>query len=191
MTQNLEESIDRQISPQAKAILKLNATAAYTELVVQGPGDDPARQMLQKLQAGDLFINAPANMENSQAALAALWLWHDWLDESHVISQKISSPTGSFWHGIMHRREGDFSNSKYWFARCEGHPALKAIAQQVESAFDRSLVSELIAGGIWHPDRFVDWVERAHLDANHATRAAVIQLQQLEWRTLFSFCVTK
>lgn len=190
MTQNLEESIDGKISPQAKAILKLNATAAYTELVVKGPGHDPARQMLQKLQAGDLFIDVPANMENSQAALAALWLWHDWLDESHVISQKISSATGSFWHGIMHRREGDFSNSKYWFARCEGHPALKTIAQQVESAFDRSLVSELTAGGIWHPDCFVDWVERAHLDANHATRARVIKLQQLEWRTLFSFCGT-
>jgi hypothetical protein len=30
----------------------------------------------------------------------------------------------SFWHAIMHRREGDFWNSKYWYARCRNHPAL-------------------------------------------------------------------
>ena len=47
--------------------------------------------------------------------LAGVWLLHDYLDESHTISQRIDTPSGSFWHGIMHRREGDFSNAKYWF----------------------------------------------------------------------------
>ena len=37
---------------------------------------------------------------------AALWLYADDLDRSHRICQQIEDATGSFWHGIMHRREG-------------------------------------------------------------------------------------
>ena len=56
-----------------------------------------------------------AILDMAQACLAGLWLYHDFLDESHSISQEIATSTGSFWHGIMHRREPDPSNAKYWF----------------------------------------------------------------------------
>jgi hypothetical protein len=51
---------------------------------------------------------------------AGLWLYVDDLDRSHHVSQSIETPVGSYWHGIMHRREGDFSNAKYWFRRATG-----------------------------------------------------------------------
>ena len=44
--------------------------------------------------------------------MSGLWLLAGDLDRSHTISQSIGSAEGSFWHAIMHRREGDFGNSK-------------------------------------------------------------------------------
>src|SRR5947207_15523927 len=75
-----------------------------------------------------MLDGAVRNEADADAMLAGLWLWHDWLDESHTLSQSLVSATGSFWHAIMHRREGDFSNAKYWYARCRTHPALRVIA---------------------------------------------------------------
>jgi hypothetical protein len=30
--------------------------------------------------------------------LSGLWLWHDFLDRSHEISQAVHTASGSFWH---------------------------------------------------------------------------------------------
>jgi hypothetical protein len=61
------------------------------------------------------------------ALCAGLWLYVDALERSHQISQGLEDATGSFWHGIMHRREGDFSNAHYWFRRMGAHPALRSL----------------------------------------------------------------
>jgi hypothetical protein len=46
------------------------------------------------------------------ACRAGLWLYHNYLDESHTISQELHTTTGSYWHALMHRREPDFDKSK-------------------------------------------------------------------------------
>src|SRR4029079_6033740 len=85
----------------------------------------PDRAMRGKLEAATLdvaFAHAKvADRDMPRACLAGLWLVYDFLDESHRISQDIDTSTGSFWHGVMHRREGDFSNGKYWFRRVGSH----------------------------------------------------------------------
>jgi hypothetical protein len=96
--------------------------------------------------------------------VSALWLYVDELDRSHVVSQGIDDTTGSFWHGIMHRREGDFSNSHYWFRKVGTHPAMAQI-----SGYD--------------PHQLIDDVEAAGADVE-----ALVDLQRREWQTLFSWC---
>ena len=77
---------------------------------------------LDALTIDSAFAHAHVvDQDMAQCCFAAVWLLHDELDQSHRISQDVDTPTGSFWHGIMHRREGDFSNSKYWFARIGRH----------------------------------------------------------------------
>ena len=90
-----------------------------------GPGspNQNAFKLLQALNIEQAFN--PHEIKNSSMAsgcLAGLWLYHDGLEESNRISQGISTTTGSFWHGIMHRREPDSWNSKYWFDRVGHHP---------------------------------------------------------------------
>ncbi len=60
--------------------------------------------------------------------LAGLHLLAGDLEASHQISQSLETPEGSFWHAIMHRREGDFSNAKYWFRRVGRHQVLDLLA---------------------------------------------------------------
>lgn len=48
--------------------------------------------------------------------LKALWYdgkgnWH----EAHQIAQDIPSKEGSLIHAYLHRKEGDFSNARYWY----------------------------------------------------------------------------
>ncbi|WP_432798606.1 hypothetical protein [Poriferisphaera sp. WC338] len=102
---------------------------------------------------------------------AGLWLYADQLERSHRISQSISSPTGSYWHGIMHRREGDFWNSKYWFRQAANHPAMQSSRLTDYNPFD-----------------FVDAVEATH-QAGEDHSLDLIHIQQQEWRMLFDWCL--
>lgn len=95
---------------------------------------------------------------------AAIWLYVDDLDRSHTISQGIPGPVGAYWHGIMHRREGDFWNAKYWFRRAMG-------------------IDLGIAG--YEPSQFVDQVEAA----GGANPADLVEMQRKEWMALFTYCV--
>jgi len=103
----------------------------------------------------------------AQACLAGLRLLANDLDASHRISQEIATPEGSFWHAIMHRREGDFGNAKYWFRRVGRHPVLESLAVD--------------------PFRFVDQVEQC-VRRGDGNDAALLASQQREWETLFQFC---
>jgi hypothetical protein len=181
------------LSPAARAVLKLNSAAAYTQLVPQQRGSEEARLALAGLSAQNvLSVPVPSSRDDAAAVLSALWLWHDYLDESHTLSQKIESDTGSFWHAIMHRREGDFSNSKYWYARCEHHPALPTLARAAEdvtkSAPADKRIFKLTAHG-WDPRAFVDLVQDVHNKPNDPHHAIAVALQQVEWRVLFDHCV--
>ena len=90
--------------------------------------------------------------------LAALWLYHDFLDESHTLSQDIDTTTGSYWHGIMHRREPDAGNAKYWFRRVGTHPVFALLAAEAKEHSP-----ELLTSSDWDPFAFIDFCE-AHRD---------------------------
>ena len=99
--------------------------------------------------------------------------------------------TVAYWHAIMHRREGDFSNSKYWLARCRSHPSSAAIAQSLPKlieAHSTDPATAAVAGGGWNPPAFVDLVEQIHNRPNDPRRETVIAIQRLEWRILFAHC---
>jgi hypothetical protein len=179
------------LSATARHLLKLNPEA-YRSLVVTADGSAEARDILETVQPAQLLASGVVKRaEAGDALLAGLWLWHDWLDESHAISQALDDATGSFWHAIMHRREGDFANAKYWYARCADHPILPSLNAQASAILnplpaDKSLL-RLTASG-WNASAFVDFVQSIHQRPADPRQALAVALQQLEWRVLFDHC---
>lgn len=159
-----------------------------------GPGQpNPAvRSALEALTAEALFGGKPIERRDlAQCCLAGLWLLHDFLDESHKISQDIASAEGSYWHGIMHRREPDFGNSAYWFRRVGNHPVFVPLrSRAAELARENGTPAGcefLTRQTAWDPFAFIDLCEavvRGRADAEKLCR----QVQRAEWDLLFAYC---
>lgn len=111
---------------------------------------------------------------------AGVWLRFDFLDESHTISQDYETPDGNFWHAIMHRREPDAWNSKYWWRKVGAHPVLKQLAEQ----------SPQVSYTFSTPEAFVDFCERER-GTGSENEAIAKRVQQLEWDLLFAWCFEK
>ena len=182
--------LDR-LSQPARDLLKLNVADAYTRLVVTGAGNPEAYPSLKQLTPQNVLSSSPTNSDEAAALVAGLWLWHDCLDESHKVSQQLHTTSGSMWHAIMHRREGDFSNSKYWYARCENHPCLPTLAAGANDVInpfpaDKRVLKLTVRG--WDSDAFVDLVEEVCDSPDDPRYKLAVALQQLEWRVLFDHC---
>jgi len=158
-----------------------------------GPGSPSAKvkSALIALTVERAFVPhkiVDANM--AKACLSATWLYHDYLDESHRISQSIDTPTGSYWHGIMHRREPDFSNSKGWFRKVGEHPVFKLLRTAAAELASASNVHESAAflanQPNWEPFRFVDLCE-ACIKGTSPSEMLCRQIQKREWQLLFDY----
>lgn len=132
----------------------------------------------------------PADADMAACCLAGVWLLHDYLDESHTISQGVETPSGSFWHGIMHRREGDFSNAKYWFRHVGQHPVFEELGERAHVAASlRDANSSLgeTRPREWDPFAFVDLCQMAVRGKSDALELC-LDIQQAEWELLFDYC---
>lgn len=126
-----------------------------------------------------------------EAWVAGLYLWNDSLDRSHTISQDIEDATGSYWHGIMHRMEPDYSNARYWFRLTGQHPLFDGLqikaAQLLNQSADRVRASkhalqieEIGRAASWRPPLFIDLVASVAQDSQDPAYRICQQLQHLE-----------
>jgi hypothetical protein len=157
-----------------------------------GHADAAARKALQQATLATAFGSTQlADLDMARCCLAAVWLLHDYLDQSHTVSQQIDTPSGSFWHGVMHRREGDFSNAKYWFRHVGRHDVLDQLGPQIASLAGAepsewtAQADQVAPGGTFDPYKMVDACQAAVRTGDDAFCRRV---QQLEWELLFDHC---
>ena len=117
--------------------------------------------------------------------LAGLWLYIDELDRAHALAQSDHTPTGSFWHAVVHRREGDFDNARYWYRKTGHHPAMSHIDLTGGGAGSGTDVAR------YDPAGFVDHVERAALADHPTPHPALVSQQHKEWKALFEWCAAQ
>lgn len=144
-----------------------------------GPGSVPTEKSIRELDQA----------YKGSLTESALWLLCGDLDRSHSISQNISSAEGSFWHGIMHRREGDFGNSKYWFGRVGSHPVHQKLAELVAQSEVQSEVSDF---GLDEASSVAFGLVDACQAALRKRKQLIPTLQEVcwwEWQLLFRHCL--
>jgi hypothetical protein len=148
-------------------------------------GTLPAAELEQRVSR--FFQSADVPTRAQPLLRSAALLWHDHLDASHTISQGIETRGGSWLHGIMHRREPDYGNAKYWFRRVGQHDALVVLGERVAALLhnnSRGLTERLIENGEWQALTFIDECERAEQGNDAALSAALRQVQAVEFNVL-------
>ena len=181
----------------AEVIEKLEAGNPLPTLVPQKAWSTELTDALQSKSVDELFHGESVkNTTFGDAIKSGLLLWNDALDESHNISQELTNQTGSYWHGIMHRREPDYSNAKYWFGRVGTHPifpqlrerALAILNETPEPSDALARIAQTIeTEAQWDAYQFIDWCQAAESESADDVTRFLQQVQAEEIKLLLAY----
>src|SRR4051812_38160408 len=80
-----------------------------------GPGPRPGVLGVDKLDVQLRKALAGVLFSPHQPTPATVYLWHNHFKNALSMAKEIKTADGSYLHGILHRREPDYPNARYWF----------------------------------------------------------------------------
>ncbi len=158
----------------------------WSDRSVELPALVPSNQHPRLKQVGPLIQNLeellPASLDRTSpdftALRAGLYQWYDALEVSHGYSQDAQhqgrNQAADYWHAIMHRREPDDSNSKYWFRHVGHSPVFAKLLRYAQSISD-----EFASRESWDPFAFVDYCSRCRRGSGEEQIAQKIQAVEM------------
>jgi hypothetical protein len=177
--------------------LNFQALLQTDELPSLGPQKRLSRKSIPDLdKAFNVFFRSTMlSKEQQQLVRALVLLWNDHFNEAHIIAQEIETVDGSFVHGIVHRREPDYGNAKYWFHQVGEHSTFPAIADRAvntaKTDSEKKVLTKIVGdleSPDWDPIAFIDACElvrsTTHLEQPFLQRLQEIEAQEL----LLHFC---
>ena len=186
--QNLIDDIEAAVADTALAplVAELAARDDVPTFTPRGPWKRDISRKLLDLSPWQVLPNL--DKESAGAVISALLLWNDDLHESHEFSQDLPSQTGSYLHGIMHRREPDYGNGGYWFRRVGPHPMFGDLLETVKD-LDADGVTSLGDGNGWDPFAMIDACRQAEREPNSAFGLRLREIQLAELLLLTRYCL--
>lgn len=161
------------------------------------------KSYLDRMRPEKLF---PASEAAGKLVMAGLYQNNDDLEVSHRICQEVGAaadcPEASYWHGMVHRREPDFSNARGWFQKAAGLAALPEIHDEVVRFLQRVLqvpeygaarekafrfLQHLQSQGTWDPFYYTELCQAYRQDADAEDRRLLAEIQELEFCALFDW----
>jgi hypothetical protein len=160
------------------------------------PGPEAATDWARELVSlnDEELLGAPCRDRDMAISVrSGLLLRADLLDASHDSCQRITTTTGSYWHAILHRREGDFDNAKYWFHRVGDHSIYADLlaAVRIHAPGIATSCSGTSAGPKWRSDRFVDLCATRHRGPQDALGLELETVQNLEMELLLGYSAAR
>lgn len=170
-----------------KRIRSAVPTLGLVSGAAKGAAPVSAKEVLS-LDDVKLLGGRPVDAAMAAAVRAGLLTRADRFHEAHEVSQEIHTPTGSYWHGILHRREPDYGNARYWFDRVGSHPVFPELAAAVAAEAGASKpIGELTARGRWDPYRWIRLCEECVEGDRPELRVALERIEELEIELLLGF----
>jgi hypothetical protein len=121
-----------------------------------GPG--PRKTALPAERIRDVVARETNPGRGRNLLLALLLLWNDHHEEAHGLVQDLGDADGSLLHAILHRREPDFSNARYWLHRVGRHPVYQSLGERATALAAAKSVARLepplVEKGVWDPFAF-------------------------------------
>ncbi len=143
----------------------------------------------EALQLVEVPRELPAGARCPAAAQTGLLIRAgDW-EGAHNLAQNITAAEGSFWHGILHRLEGDPGNASYWFRKTGRHSIFPALRTEAEAILATAPDVPWHLAPEWDPFQLIEWCEDARRYPASARERLAVQLQTAEWSQLFSWCI--
>lgn len=171
--------------PTGPTIQSLLATTESPEL---GPGPRANVVALETLQRrlADVLNEVTLSRSRAELVQATVLLWHDYLDAAHAIVQEDNTKDGSYIHAILHRREPDPDNAKYWFRRVAVHPCFATLSNRVTPLLqmNATLKAWLLPQAKWDPFAFVDACESVRNSPADKSVPLLREIQRAEFELL-------
>lgn len=151
-------------------------------------------ELISQLKPSQL-VPEKSSEADAVAVKAGLLQWHGALDASHQLAQSVEGlgihQSGDYWHAIMHRREPDYNNAKYWFRQLGTHPVFEQLSAHAASILNRvpettAWQRRLKGTGAWDPLAFVDLCAACADQEESALGRAARQIQAAEMELLIA-----
>ena len=128
------------------------------------------------LGGADLLPGAPVGLLR-----AGLFYYHNDLPDAHKEAQKDEGDLAAYWHGMVHRREGDFENARYWMRRAGEQPVFQEMQGRASDG-----APHMGRQGNWDPYLFIHLCEQ-YKYGEHEYRKEIGHLQKVEFAVMFDY----
>ena len=173
-------------SPASRLFTEIVREAGPLGLTAGAPRPSPAADRLEGSTVAEILGARPRDPLLGALVRAGLLLLADRNEAAHEVCQEVATAEGSWWHGVVHRREPDLDNARYWFRRVGAHPLMEELprdAPESGKALDRVCPGR----SRWDSFALIDLCEEAAGWSLEAQKP-ILDLEMHEIARLLAFC---